>query len=187
MNARLSNEKINRELYEKVKRNKASANEILYGKDLEQEEKIIREVREDLGRNSYSDTVRRNQESAKEILYGKNYEEEERIIREVRETVAKNQQDELSAYLEKAKLNEQNALTEKEYRNLSVYGNKYLSNKKGKNKKDEKYKKFVSALIEKEKKLKTVLPKPKWLTKGLRKEKQRKKQPLSKTALTSPL
>lgn len=154
MNARLSNEKINRELYEKVKRNKERANEILYGKDLEQEEKIIREVREDLGRNRYSDTVRRNQESAKEILYGKDYEEEERIIREVRETVAKNQQDELSAYLEKAKLNEQNALTEKEYRNLSVYGAKYLNNKKGKNKKDEKYKKFVSALIDKEKKLK---------------------------------
>lgn len=154
MNARLSNEKINRELYEKVKRNKASANEILYGKDLEQEEKIIREVREDLGRNSYSDTVRRNQESAKEILYGKDFEEEERIIREVRETVAKNQQDELSAYLEKAKLNEQNALSEKEYRNLNVYGGRYLNNKKGKSKKDEKYKKFVSALIDKEKKLK---------------------------------
>lgn len=154
MNARLSNEKINRELYEKVKRNKASANEILYGKDLEQEEKIINEVREDLGRSGYNDTVRRNQESAKEILYGKDFEEEERIIREVRETVAKNQQDELSAYLEKAKLNEQNALSEKEYRNLSVYGAKYLNNKKGKSKKDEKYKKFVSALIDKEKKLK---------------------------------
>lgn len=154
LNARLSNEKINRELYEKVKRNRENAKEILYGKDLEQEEKIINEVREDLGRNGYNDTVRRNQESAKEILYGKDFEEEERIIREVRETVAKNQQDELSAYLEKAKLNEQNALSEKEYRNLNVYGGRYLNNKKGKSKKDEKYKKFVSDLINKEKKLK---------------------------------
>lgn len=154
LNARLSNEKINRELYEKVKRNRENAKEILYGKDLEQEEKIINEVREDLGRSGYNDTVRRNQESAKKILYGKDFEEEERIIREVRETVAKNQQDELSAYLEKAKLNEQNALSEKEYRNLNVYGGRYLNNKKGKSKKDEKYKKFVSDLINKEKKLK---------------------------------
>lgn len=154
LNARLSNEKINRELYEKVKRNRENAKEILYGKDLEQEEKIINEVREDLGRSGYNNTVRRNQESAKEILYGKDFEEEERIIREVRETVAKNQQDELSAYLEKAKLNEQNALSEKEYRNLNVYGGRYLNNKKGKSKKDEKYKKFVSDLINKEKKLK---------------------------------
>ena len=154
LNARLSNEKINRELYEKVKRNRENAKEILYGKDLEQEEKILKEVREDLGRNGYNDTVRRNQESAKEILYGKDFEEEERIIREVRKTVAKNQQDELSAYLEKAKLNEQNALSEKEYRNLNVYGGRYLNNKKGKSKKDEKYKKFVSDLINKEKKLK---------------------------------
>ena len=56
--------------------------------------------------------------------------------------------------MEKAKLNEQNALSEKEYRNLNVYGGRYLNNKKGKSKKDEKYKKFVSDLINKEKKLK---------------------------------